>query len=118
MLMSSPRETAPCMATDVPACQRMPVIGSAPACRAQLMLPLGSPDKRAPTRMMTNTCMNPRLMAVALTLAAAVGCGGGEKAKPESTAAVPPSAAPGAAPAAPAPAAPGAAQAITGKTWD
>jgi plastocyanin len=82
------------------------------------MLRLASPNNRAKIRMMTNTSMHPRLMAVALTLAALVGCGGGEKPKPESTAAAPPSAAPGAAPAAPAPAAPGAAQAITGKTWD
>ena len=64
---------------------------------------------------MTNTSMNPRMVTVALTLAALAACGGGEKPKAESTAA-----APSAAPVTPAPsaAAPSAAQAITGKTWD
>ena len=67
--------------------------------------------------MMNNTSTYQRLAVVALAVTAMVGCGGGEKPKAESTAAVP--AAPGAAPAAPAPSAgAGAAQAITGKTWD
>ena len=81
------------------------------------MLRLGNSNNRVKTRMLTKSSMDPRLMVVALTVAALVGCGGGEKPKPESTAAAPPSAA---APAVPAPAAgaPGAAQAITGKTWD
>lgn len=67
--------------------------------------------------MKTNTWVNQRLAVLAVLAAIVAGCGGGEKAKPESTAAAPPAAAPGAAPT-PAPAAPGAAQAITGKTWD
>jgi plastocyanin len=67
--------------------------------------------------MQTNTWVNQRLALLTVLAAAAVGCGGGEKAKPESTAAAPPAAAPGAAPA-PSAGAPSAAQAITGKTWD
>jgi len=77
------------------------------------MLALANPTIKR-TRIMTNTSRRPSLAILAVAMAALVGaCGGGEKAKPESTAAAPP----GAAPAAPA-AAPGAAQAITGKTWD
>lgn len=70
--------------------------------------------------MKTNTSMNQPLVVLALAMAALVGCAGGEKAKPESTAAAPAAAAPAAAPVTPAPAAgaPSAAQAITGKTWD
>ena len=84
-----------------------------------MMLELTSPTLRVKTRMKTNTLANHRLVVVALVATAIVGCGGGEKAKPESTAAAPPAAAPGAPTPAPSAAAPAAAaQAITGKTWD
>jgi len=83
------------------------------------MLPLTSPTTRAQTRMKTNTWVNQRLALLTIIATVAAACGGGEKAKPESTAAAPPAAAPGAAPTpAPSAGAPGAAQAITGKTWD
>jgi plastocyanin len=64
--------------------------------------------------MLTDTSTKYRLTAFVLTLAAMTACGGGEK-KADTTAAAPPSPAPGAVTPAPAP---GAAQAITGKTWD
>lgn len=84
------------------------------------MLRLAAPTSRAKKRMKTITSMHQHLVVAALAASALVACGGGEKNKPETTAAAPPAAVPAAAPGAPAPAAgaPAAAQAITGKTWD
>jgi plastocyanin len=103
------------MATDVPGKSICPA-NAGPDPWGTIDAPaLGNPDNRANTPMMTDPSMKSRLAVVALAMAAMVGCGGGEKPKPESTAAAP-GAAPGAPP--PAAAAPGAAQPITGKTWD